>query len=270
MNLSVGIAASPDARSGVSQKVFAVMEEVAASERPITASELALRLDVPKPTMHRIVRQLDGEGLLMREPASRGYGVGPRLCNFAMTAVQGAMRASPRQAILERLSAATRETCNFGMISGGAVVYAGRVEAAWPFGLRFEIGSRVPIHCTSMGKLLLAHQPKRRREHLLSAAPLHAYTGNTITDPARLEEEFAAIRARGHAIDDQEFLAGVICLAVPLHDRRGNVCAAVAVSAPQVRMPIALAVEQVPAMRRAAEELEATWADDPSDGGGEE
>lgn len=246
-----------DGRLGVSQKVFAVMERVAAADRPLTVSELAVLLDMPKPTMHRIVRQLDGEGLLLKEPDSRGYGPGPRLCNFAMNVVRTAMRTGPRHAILESLSARTGETCNFGTISGSAVLYVDRVEAAWPFGLKFEVGSRVPLHCTSMGKLLLAHQVKRRRDHLLSAAPLHPYTGNTMTDLDRLEEEFAEIRGRGYSFDNQEFLAGVICLAVPVHDDRGQVSAAIAVSAPQARMSAASAVAHVPLMREAAAELEA-------------
>lgn len=266
MTAPFGIVHPPDDRSSVSQKVFAVMERVALSDRPLTVSELAGDLDVPKPTMHRIVHQLDGDGLLVQEAGTRGYVPGPRLFNFALSVVQAGMRNGPRHAILERLSAATGETCNFGMISGGALLYADRVEASWPFGLRFEVGSRVPMHCTSMGKMLLAHLPKRRREHLLNVSALHAYTVNTMTDAAQLEEAFAEIRAQGYSIDDQEFLAGVVCAAVPIRDARGRVCAAIAVSAPQVRMPIALAVQHVPLLAEAAREISDTWtADDGRD-----
>ena len=161
----------------------------------------------------------------------------------------------------------TGETCNFGTISGGAVVYVDRVEAAWPLGLRYEIGSRVPLHCTSIGKMMLAHQTKRRREHLLSTAPLHRYTDNTITDLGQLDAEFAAIRSRGYSIDNQEFLAGVICIAVPVHDTAGHVCAAVAVSAPQARMSAASAVQNVPAMLEAARNIEKNLGGKPADGG---
>lgn len=246
----------PEARQGVSQKVFAVLETIATSGRPLSVAELVVLLDVPKPTMHRIVRQLDGEGLLLKEPHSRGYGPGPRLFNFATNVVQAGMRTAPRHAILEKLSAKTGETCNFGMLSGNAVVYLDRVEAAWPFGLKFEPGSRVPMHCTSIGKLLLAFQPKRRRQQLIHASTLHRYTENTITEPDRLETELVKIRKRGYSLDNQEFLAGVICLAVPVHDNKDHVCAALAISAPHARMPVAAAEGHVPEMRKAVQELE--------------
>jgi len=246
-------------RTSIAQKTFAVMECVGSSDRPLTTSELAVLLDMPKPTVHRIVHQLDMDGLLVHEPGGRGYVPGPRLFSFALNVVQASVRHGSKRAVLERLSKVTGETCNFGLISGGALLYADRVEASWPFGLRFSVGSRVPLHCTSMGKMLLAHQPKRRREHLLALSDLHGYTDNTITDFDRLEEHFAEIRASGYSIDNQEFLAGVVCAAVPVRDARGKVCAAIAVSAPQARMPIALAVEHIPSLLEAAEEISATW-----------
>lgn len=241
---------------GVSQKVFAVFEAIANAGRPLSVAELVVLLDVPTPTMHRIVRQLDQEGLLMREPQSRGYGPGPRLFNFAIEMVQTSMRSAPRHAVLSDLSARTGETCNFGMMSGHAVVYLDRVETAWPFGLKFESGSRVPLHCTSMGKLFLAYQPKRRRGQLMKSGPLHRYTKNTITDPEELETQLSVIRKRGYSIDDQEFLDGVICLAVPVYDNKGQVCAAIAISAPQARMQIEDAEGHVPEMLKAVSKLE--------------
>lgn len=248
-----------DERSSVAQKMFTVMEVLAASERPLTVSDLAVLLDVPKGTMHRIVRQLDADGLLVPEPGSRGYVPGPRLINFSMNVIYASMRSSRRHSILKDISIKTGETCNFGMISGNSLLYIDRVEAAWPLGLRYEAGSRVPMHCTSMGKLLLAHLPKRRRDHLLSSTTLHRYTENTSTEIEQLEDEFSRIRARGYSLDNQEFLAGVICVAVPVRDAGGNVRAAIAISAPQARMSLALAEERVAILSEAALEISATW-----------
>jgi IclR family transcriptional regulator, acetate operon repressor len=243
------------AAGGSALKVFAVLECIAAAQRPLAISELAALLGVPKPTMHRIVRQLDSEGLLQREPDSRVYGPGPRLLNFALGAVRSSMRSAPRHAVLEALSAKVGETCNFGMISGSAVLYIDRVEASWPFGLRFEPGSRVPLHCTSVGKLLLSVQPRRRRDELIRATPLARYTENTITDPARLQVELDAIRKRGYSIDNQEFLAGVVCLAVPVRDGKGAICTGLAISAPNARMSIEESVRHLPTLFEAAKQL---------------
>lgn len=247
--------APADDKPSVSQKVFAVLESVAAADRPLTVSDLAVLLDVPKATMHRIVHQLDADGLLMAEAGTRGYVPGSRLFDFALGVAHAGMRSTSRHAILQRVSSSTGETCNFGMISGGSLVYVDRVETSWPFGLHYRVGSRVPMHCTSMGKLLLAHMPKRRREHLLSVSPLHNYTENTRTSPEELDSEFKAIRAQGYSIDNQEFLAGVVCIAVPIRDSRGQVCAAIAVSAPQARLPVEQAIAHVPLLTDAATDI---------------
>jgi len=243
------------AAGGSALKVFAVLESIASAQRPLAISELAALLRVPKPTMHRIVRQLDGEGLLQREPDSRVYSPGPRLINFAFGVVRSSMRSAPRHAVLEALSAKVGETCNFGTISGSAVLYIDRVEASWPFGLRFEPGSRVPLHCTSVGKLLLSVQPRRRRDELIRARPLARYTENTITDPAKLQAELDAIRKRGYSIDNQEFLAGVVCLAVPVRDGKGAICAGLAISAPNARMSVKKCVRHLPTLLEAANQL---------------
>lgn len=253
-------------RLSATQKVFAVMECVAASERPLTVSDLAVLLDVPKASMHRIVHQLDTDGLLMPEPGCRGYVPGPRLLNFGLQVINAGMRNAPRHAVLQRVSSETGETVNFGLISSGSLVYIDRVEAAWPFGLHYEIGSRVPAYCTSMGKLLLAHMPKRRRDHFLSVTHLHAYTPHTMTNPAELEAQFTEIRSQGYSLDNQEFLAGVVCVAVPVYDARGQVCSAIAASAPLARMPVDKAIGHVELLTQAAGEISASWAlDGPED-----
>jgi IclR family transcriptional regulator, acetate operon repressor len=249
-----------DQHSGAAHKVFTVMEAIASAGRSLSVSEVAALVGVPKPTMHRIVRQLDSEGLLQREPHSRRYGPGQRLLSFALAVVRASMRSAPRHAILEALSARLGETVNFGMMAGNAVVYIDRVEAAWPFGLKFEPGSRVPLHCTSMGKLLLSALPRRRREELIAACPLDRYTANSITDRDRLRQELKQICKQGYSVDNQEFLAGVICLAVPVRDQKGAICAALAISAPDARMPKETALTHLPVLLQAADDLGAHLA----------
>ena len=105
------------------------------------------------------------------------------------------MLHAPRHAILESLSNRIGETCNFGVMVGSNAVYLDRIELAWPLGLRFESGSRVPLHCTAMGKLFLSLLPSRKRALLLRTLPLHPYTESTITDPVQLERELDNVRS---------------------------------------------------------------------------
>ncbi len=255
-------AAEPPGKAFPTVKAVSVLETIADARRPLGVSELGVLLGLPKPTAHRIVRMLESEGLMQREPGSRRYVPGPRLVRLGLSIVGAAMLSAPRHSILESLSQQIGETCNFGVINGSHVLYLDRVEAEWPLGLRFESGSRVPLHCTSMGKLFLSWLPKQRREVLLRAMPLLRYTENTITDIDKLETDLEKIRSSEVSTDNQEFLAGVVCVAVPVRDQNGHRVAALAISAPLARMSMEKGLQYVPLMQKAAEELTVTIDED--------
>ena len=118
-----------------------------------------------------------------------------------------------------------------------------------------------------MGKLFLSLFSPRKRALLLESIEMHRYTDNTITAPARLEEEMQRIRRLGASIDNQEFLAGVVCVAVPVHGRTGHPVGAIAVSAPVARMTVEKAVQHIPLMKAAAARLSSTMATDETGAG---
>ena len=239
-------------------KAVAILEAMATVRRPLGVTEVGVLLGLPKPTAHRIVRMLESEGLLQREPGSRRFVPGARLVRLGLGVVAASMLSAPRHAILEALSQKIGETCNFGVMADSHVVYLDRVESAWPFGLRFERGSRVPLHCTSMGKLFLSLMPAKKCALLLRSMPLYRYTENTITDAARLEAELENIRSAEVSTDNQEFLAGVVCVAVPVRDTNKQPVAALAVSAPLARMTLQQGLQHVPLLKAAAEQLTVT------------
>ena len=243
-------------------KAVAILEAMATAKRPLGISEFGVLLGLPKPTAHRIVRMLEGEGLLQREPGSSRYVPGVRLERLGLDIVAASMSRAPRHAILESLSQQIGETCNFGVMAGSHVVYLDRVESAWPFGLRFERGSHVPLHCTSMGKLFLSMLPAAKRALMLRSIPLYRYTENTITEVSRLERELDNIRSTEVSTDDQEFLAGVVCVAVPVHGPKKQPVAALAVSAPLARMSLQQGLAHIPLLRSAADNLAATIEQD--------
>lgn len=242
-------------QGGSALRAFTVLEAAAHMRRDLSVSELSALVDVPKPTMHRLVRQLESDGLLQRGLQGRLRGPGPRLVNFALEVLRYWAEAAPRQASLQALSSNVGETCNLGVMEGNAVVYIDRVESKWPFGLKFEPGSKVPLHCTSMGKLFLSELASGKRLELLRSSALHRYTENTICDADALDREVQEIKKRGYSLDDQEFLAGVVCLAVPVRTSDGVLCAALAISAPAARLSIGKALQQLPVMNQTAETL---------------
>lgn len=256
------VARSPASEPGSAPtlRVFSFLEAIAESRRSLSVSELSVALNVPQPTAHRIVHMLETENFLVREPGTRRYSPGDRLARLSLGLVSASIRAVPRRTILEELSEAAGETCNLGILVDRHVLYVDRIEAGWPLGLRFNPGSRVPLHCTSMGKVLLSSLPIGARRQLLTSSPLHKYTENTITDLDRLEEELDAIRQRDLAIDNQEFLAGVVCIATPVRSNGHDVVAAIAISAPMARMTVDSALAKAPLLKAAAEKIGATLA----------
>jgi DNA-binding IclR family transcriptional regulator len=122
-------------------------------------------------------------------------------------------------------------------------------------------GSRVPLHCTASGKLLLAYLPKPSRDRILDSISYQRYTESTIASRKALEAELTRIRKARYAVDNEEFHAGLVCVAVPTRSPGGRPCAAIAVHAPVSRMPLEKALEHLPLLRKAAEGMEGTFDD---------
>lgn len=251
----------PD-RLGTLAKAMDILEAVVSQPHPTSASEIASLLGLAKPTGHRIIASLREFGFLQREPHNSGLTEGDRLVALALDVLAAATRRGPRHSILEALTEETGETCNLGVTANGQVIYMDRVEAKWPLGLRFEPGSHVPIHCTAIGKMFLSLMSERLREKYLATLPLTRYTENTITRVEPLRQELERIREDGVSTDNQEFMSGVVCIAVPILGPGGKVAAGVAISAPEARVTMEEARRHIPALREAARKLSITFADD--------
>jgi len=239
-------------------RAFAVLETVASAERPVSMTDVVAAVGLPKPTVYRLLTLLADAMLVLREPSSKRYSIGPRAARFALDALTNSATRGARHAILQSLVDEIGETCNFTILDGAEVVYLDRVETAWPLRMNLQTGSRVPLHCSASGKLLLAHLPRAARARLLERLPLERFADSTITVRATLERELEGIRAAGRATDNEEYIAGLVCVAVPVRIARGRVAAAVAVHAPTSRLPLGEALEHLPDLKRAADALSET------------
>ena len=204
-------------------------------EESLGVSELARRLDLGKSAVHRLLVTLGAEGLVEQDPVSGGYRLG--LVMFELgEAVRVHMdlhaAAGP---VLAQLREQTGESAQVGMADGDEVVYVDRLESSHSLRLFTETGRRVPMHCTSSGKVLLAFTDERRREAFL-ARPIAQLTPYTITDPDRLRADLLAVRERGWADAFNEREIGVASLAAPVRDAGGGVVAAISIGAPVTRL----------------------------------
>lgn len=241
---------------GATARSFAILEHVAQSRTPIDVVDIMHALNLPKATAYRLVDWFVGQGYLAREAGRKRLVVGPRLAKLAFGALAATMQNAASHAVLQRLVHAVKETCNVGTLINGEVIYLDRVEAEhWPLRLQFGAGSRVPLHCSAIGKLFLALSAAPRRQRLLRCLELRRFTEHTIVEPARLEAELKQIRQDRVSFDREEFLLGVVCAAVPVTGRHGELLAAVAIQAPESRMSVEAAHGHLPVLRRAAQDL---------------
>ena len=238
-----------------SRNRFAALEAIAQGTKPLGLSEVAARIGLSRQAAFRVLNQLEENGLICRLPARDGYLVGARLVRLSMAATASAHRFGEGHLVLEGLAQRVGETCNVGVLDGREAIYVDRVECDWPLRLQLQQGSRVPSHCSAIGKLLLAHAPARLRRRVLTSAPLVRHTNRTITKPDVLESQFKRIRREGVCINDQEYTLGILGIAVPIRTADKAVVAALAIHAPEARMNEAMARGYLEEMRAAAGEL---------------
>jgi len=237
-------------------RLLQMLEMVATTGEPQSLADVVRLSGQPKPSVHRMLQQLELGGLLARGADGRRYAITPRLIRFAETVLRASSTTGVRHALLRRLVADVGETCNLTALSGSDVFYIDRVETAFPLRMELRAGSRVPLHCSASGKLFLAHLPRPQRDRLLSGLQLERYTPHTIDSRDRLEAELERIRVEGHSVDAEEFIDGMVCVAVPVRDDpEGAVRCAVALQAPAVRMPLSNALKQLDKLRRAADDI---------------
>jgi DNA-binding IclR family transcriptional regulator len=237
-------------------RLVALLERVASRHEPFALQGLVEDTGLPKPTLHRMLQQLEGAGLLRRESDGRRYGTGVRLRQLAENLLLNDTLHGARHAVLRQLVEEVGESCNLTALSGSDVIYLDRVETAAPLRFYLHPGSRVPVHCSASGKMFLAQMSPLQRKRLLAHAPLQPYTASTITVLSRLENEIVQVRRNGYALDNEEFLPGLVCLAVPVptlkDDARSRANLCVALQAPAMRLSAEKALKWLPALRRAA------------------
>ncbi|EPX75434.1 IclR family transcriptional regulator [Salipiger mucosus] len=242
------------ANSAISRS-FDVLDVLSRQLRPVSIQELSLELGVPRQSVHRLIGQLEALGIVTREIGSERFSVGTRLKSLSLACLSSHQQTASSHAILERLVGEVGETCNVGMLDSGQVFYLDRVECDWPLRVQLRPGSRVPAHCTAIGKLLLAFSESRTRQKILANTKLSQLTDNTITDPVLLDLAFEEIRTRGFSINNEEDSVGLIALAVPIRDPSGTVVAGLGMHAPTARVSIERAKGFLPKIRAAADEI---------------
>ncbi|WP_176039288.1 IclR family transcriptional regulator [Burkholderia stabilis] len=241
-------------------RALAVLEALASAGQPYTLSQLAARLHIPKATLLRLIESLEARGYVIHMPDSRGHdrgiALGPRAAQFALAALSNNSFTRGCRSVLRALVDVLGETCNLTALDGDTVLYVERVETTEPLRLEMRPGMRVPLHCTASGKLFLSQMNALERNAMLARLTLKKMTYRTLTDAQLLAAELDRLAARGVGIDNEEFVRGMVAVAVPVKDAAsGRVLAALAVHAPTARATLNDLLENVAKMRDAATRL---------------
>ena len=214
-------------------KVFSIIETiVAGQDKGVTYSEIVAALDLPKSSVHRILKDLIELGYLNFNPETKRYFGSLRLAALGAEVMSNfQLRDHVRPHLLE-LHRETDHTTNLGVLDGTMGVFVDKIESK-DFGIKLfsEIGKTFPLHCTGLGKALLSFSSDDTVAKLLKA-PLEALTENTITDSEVFKRELTLIRDRGYAMDNEEITRGIMCVAAPVFGFNGEMVCAISITFP--------------------------------------
>lgn len=243
-------------------RVLMLLEEVANSGVPITPTEVNNRIGLPKPTVHRLFATMEREGFLQRDIDGKSYSPGPRLRKFSINVLSSLRIRTARVAVLTALAEEVGETCNIATPDRDSMIYLDRVETKWPLRIQLPVGTKVPFHCTASGKMYLSTLRPSHLRTFIQSARLAEQTKYTITDADDLTTEIKKVQARGFSTDNEEFLEGMVAVAVPISDARGRLLATLSVHAPTQRISLEELKSHVPLISRTAGTLMALIAED--------
>ncbi|MFC6087989.1 IclR family transcriptional regulator [Saccharothrix lopnurensis] len=214
---------SGDASLSAAEKTLSVLEALAEHSR---IADIADASGLPKPTVHRILQTLVQRGFA-RADGRGGYVGGPRILSLAGRFLQRLDVAEHVRPTLRDLHERTGWTVHFALLSGDEAVYVAKLEGARPYHLASRVGMSLRLHCTSIGKAVLAALPDHEVRALVRRTGLPARTGRTITDEDALLTELAAVRERGYAEDHEENEDGVRAIGAAVFNHTGEVVGAV-------------------------------------------
>ncbi len=206
-----------------------LVRQVVNASRPVTFSELAESSGLARSTTSRILNALERDGLLRRD-ASGAFLPGEIFIRYALRGNAETDLVTVASPYLERLGELTRETINLGVMRDALVVQIAQVDTHYVLGGTNWLGRSEPVHCTALGKVLLAYGAAA-----LPAGRLERLTPRTITSRTALEAELTKIRRRGYAVAAEELESGLVAVAAPVRRDDGTVIAALSVSGPSTR-----------------------------------
>lgn len=215
-------------------KVFAILQ--ALSERSETGiSELSVRLAMPKATVYRFLQTMMTLGYVRQQADSERYGLSMKAFELGAKALQYPDLVDLAKHHMQMLADKTGETVHLGTLIDSEIIYVHKIDSRHTLGMYSKVGRRAPLHCTAIGKVLLAWEHPERRDRILDGAEFKRFRDKTIVERGPYLAELERVRAQGYGEDREEFDDHIRCLGIPIFDRLNQPIAGMSISFPTFR-----------------------------------
>ena len=199
-------------------------------------TEISRALNIYKSNVHNVLTTLAEKGFVIKDPKTDKYKLCIKLFELGSIVIKNMDLRKIAHPFIEKLSKEFNETVHLGVLDEGRVVSIEREESDKGLCSHIEIGKRTPLHCTAVGKVIMAYLSEDKVAAIVKGKGLKKYTENTITNKEKLENEFKKIRQQGYAVDSMEHEEEVRCVAGPIRDYTGKVIASMSISGPAFRI----------------------------------
>jgi len=214
-----------------------IIEVIATMGSSMTLAEIARKTGLPRSTAHHLLQALVEFGYLVQNDGARTYTLAPKLFQLTGRTWSKEQLAEIAMPFLDELSHRTGEGTSLAVLRDGIVTVIAKREPEGPVRVVQEVGARRPIYCTAVGKALAAWLPEPELEGIIGRTAFEQMTVNTIISRTEFYREMARIRATGFAIDNEEHIKGIRCIATPVRDHSGAVRASLCVVGPKNHLP---------------------------------
>ena len=222
----------------VLNKTFSILGILFQHDSPMNMTEISEKLELYPSTIHRVLDTLKYWGYVEQDPNTQKYQLGLKLLELGMAKLHQIDLAREAAPYLKELVNQCNETVHLGVLKEEEVLYLAKEESSQTIRMCSYVGKRAPIHCTALGKTLLAYLPEEEKRKILEQKGLPRFTENTITDKEEFEKELNRIKKQGFALDRGENEKDVYCIAAPIKNYQGKVIAAISISIPVYRIDI--------------------------------
>lgn len=229
-----------------------VLELFLASDQELSVKAISEKVGLSKSTVHGIIKTLEYRGYLQQNPDDLKYKLGMKLFELGNMVINHLDLGKVARPIIKDLVEELMETVHLVIFERGEVIYIEKLDGPRALRIYSQVGKRAPIHCTGVGKAILAFQEEEETERLLSNTVLESFTEYTVTDKEDLKEQLQIVRELGYSIDDEEIELGLKCIAAPIFDHQGKVIAAISCASPKIRLNEEKLAEVIKGIKQAA------------------